>query len=277
MKRGNDPPRLRDLLRDRADPLARALEEMRDDEPSAEELRHVTRGVRLALGLPLAGSGHGGGAGTVAGALKATAAGAPLLSSFFVPMAAGAVTAGAVLVTVTQLAPPKKALVPPNIAPPAMVQAAPPALLDNGPLMPPPSPFPSPASDSERHIAPTPAAASVFRAPARSTASPPAASVAEQSLPATENAPQPTELDLVNRAQERLASDPENALYDVREHERRFPLGMLAQEREVIAIDALLRLGRRREAESRAMRFHVQYPQSAHGRRIDVLLQTAAP
>jgi hypothetical protein len=46
----------------------------------------------------------------------------------------------------------------------------------------------------------------------------------------------------------------------------------LVQERELVVIDALLRLGRRAEAIARAARFHQQFPTSVHGRRIDVLL-----
>src|SRR5262249_47199711 len=84
---------------------------------------------------------------------------------------------------------------------------------------------------------------------------------------------QMTESALLARAQELLARDPGGALDLVSEHERRFALGLLMQEREVIAINALLRLDRRSEADSRARRFHAQYPQSAYGRRIDVLLK----
>ncbi|MET0792442.1 MAG: hypothetical protein ABW061_13055, partial [Polyangiaceae bacterium] len=62
------------------------------------------------------------------------------------------------------------------------------------------------------------------------------------------------------------------ALVLAAEHAREFPAGVLTQEREVIAIDALLRLGRRSEAEARAASFHRQFPASAHGRRVDVLL-----
>ena len=41
---------------------------------------------------------------------------------------------------------------------------------------------------------------------------------------------------------------------------------------EVIAIDALVRLGRRPEAETRAARFAKAYPGSSHKTRIDALL-----
>jgi len=56
------------------------------------------------------------------------------------------------------------------------------------------------------------------------------------------------------------------------EHRRRFGDGTLAQEREVLAIDALTRLGRETNAGDRAARFHSRWPRSAHRRRIDVIL-----
>ena len=47
---------------------------------------------------------------------------------------------------------------------------------------------------------------------------------------------------------------------------------MLAQEREVIVIDALVRMGKRSEAQSRANRFRVAYPGSGHARRVETIL-----
>ncbi len=56
----------------------------------------------------------------------------------------------------------------------------------------------------------------------------------------------------LEEARSRLNSDPRGALDATRAHRSRFPNGQLAAERELIAVDALLRLGRRREAERRA-------------------------
>lgn len=81
------------------------------------------------------------------------------------------------------------------------------------------------------------------------------------------------ELALIERAQRSLAGAPAEALQIAREHSRRFgPRATMAQEREVIAVDALHRLGRDRQARARADAFHRRWPGSAHGRRIDVLL-----
>jgi outer membrane protein assembly factor BamD (BamD/ComL family) len=80
------------------------------------------------------------------------------------------------------------------------------------------------------------------------------------------------ELRLLTAAQDALAHDPARALALAEEHARRHPAGALAQEREVLAIDALARAGRRDEAEARAARFRARYPGSASAPRIETIL-----
>ena len=87
---------------------------------------------------------------------------------------------------------------------------------------------------------------------------------------------EPTEAELLLQARRALSSDPAQALGWVREHERRFSTPSLAQEREIIAIDALRRLNRLREANARAERFHARYPSSIHGRSIESPTASAA-
>jgi hypothetical protein len=48
----------------------------------------------------------------------------------------------------------------------------------------------------------------------------------------------------------------------VTEHERRYPNGLLVQEREVMAVRALALLGRSEEAHARADRFRSRFPSS---------------
>jgi hypothetical protein len=72
------------------------------------------------------------------------------------------------------------------------------------------------------------------------------------------------ELDLLARARRVVARDPARALQLTAEHGRNFQDGVLAQEREVLAIDALTRLGHRDLAVARARRFIERYPDSAH-------------
>ncbi len=54
----------------------------------------------------------------------------------------------------------------------------------------------------------------------------------------------------------------------------RYPSGMMVQEREVIAIEALMNLGRVAEARARATTFRQQWPTSAHITKVDALVHT---
>ncbi len=81
------------------------------------------------------------------------------------------------------------------------------------------------------------------------------------------------EATLLLSARSVLASNPTMALRITKEHARRFPSGNLGQEREVIAIEALRRLGQRDAAQKRATAFERQYPGSAHRSKIEQTLQ----
>lgn len=109
-----------------------------------------------------------------------------------------------------------------------------------------------------------PSASASLRAPASPAVSP-------------QRSPTPTdftaELDLLARARRVVAGAPERALQLTAEHARRFPTGVLAQEREVLAIDALSRLGQPDLAAMRARRFMEKYPDSAHRVRLEAALR----
>ncbi|HMJ14286.1 MAG TPA: hypothetical protein VK524_22880 [Polyangiaceae bacterium] len=138
---------------------------------------------------------------------------------------------------------------------------------------------PAPGSAPSHSAAALHSTAPLLPPPAESAAIPPeplasaapasAPSPAEQT-PRRAGAVQPAdEAALLRRAQAVLKSNPSRALALTQEHRRRFPKGALVQEREVIAIDALARLGRGGEASTRARNFDEQYPGSAHHRRIE--------
>ena len=96
----------------------------------------------------------------------------------------------------------------------------------------------------------------------------------------TEEAPEvdvDAELALLRAAQDALRVDPARALAIAGEHARRFGDGTLAQEREVVAIEALVALARPPEARERAARFASRWPRSAHARRLAVILGDASP
>lgn len=79
----------------------------------------------------------------------------------------------------------------------------------------------------------------------------------------------PNEYQLLRTARDALARDPARALALADQHARQFATGMLAQEREAIAVDALVRLGSVGPAKARAQRFLRNYPHSPYAKRIE--------
>jgi hypothetical protein len=128
---------------------------------------------------------------------------------------------------------------------------------------------------------PPPVASDVPEGPAPPAAAAPSVPVIEPSVAPSSgskvSAPPPrsratsgvSEVELLERARRALGSDPRRALSLTQEHRARFPQGVLGQEREVIAIEALRRLGRSEEAERRAGSFEQRYPDSAHRRSVE--------
>jgi hypothetical protein len=89
-------------------------------------------------------------------------------------------------------------------------------------------------------------------------------------------APDPVEeLLIVEEARGALASDPERALAHAQRHRLRFPDGHYAQEREVIAIDALLALRRFAAAQRRSRAFLQEFPGSSYWTRVTAQLERA--
>ena len=80
------------------------------------------------------------------------------------------------------------------------------------------------------------------------------------------------DLKLVMAAQDALRSDPARALALCNEHAKKYPNGNVAQEREVIAIEALVKTGQKPAARARAARFRTAYPGSGHLPRITTIL-----
>jgi hypothetical protein len=100
---------------------------------------------------------------------------------------------------------------------------------------------------------------------------PPPQSNSERQKP--RGAPAPwDEPQLIERARKALGTDPKRALSLTQEYQRRFPSGALAVEREVIALEALARLGQVAEARRRAVAFEARHPSSIHLPRVRSLL-----
>jgi hypothetical protein len=66
-----------------------------------------------------------------------------------------------------------------------------------------------------------------------------------------------------------------DALRAADDHARQFPRGRLSEERETLAIQALLLIGKQSEAIARTQRFHRTYPQSMYGGAVDALVASA--
>ncbi len=81
------------------------------------------------------------------------------------------------------------------------------------------------------------------------------------------------ELRLLDRARQSDArADYSTVLSIAAEHERRFPDGRLAEEREVLRVRALVSLGRAGEARQTASEFRRQFPRSVLLRKVDDML-----
>lgn len=74
-----------------------------------------------------------------------------------------------------------------------------------------------------------------------------------------------------------LSANPTRALALTREHERRFAEGAMEEEREVIAMEALLRVGQTERAEARRARFNTRHPSSPYRSRVDALFAQTTP
>ena len=168
---------------------------------------------------------------------------------------------------------------PPEGAAPAHVTEAKSAAAVEGPAIAPlpadrdPAPAPS-ATPSSRSTSPTIRSALPVEASAEvvpnDAPSPDALPLGPGSSPAAATETE-TEVHLLQRAQSALGASSSAALALTDEHARRFPGGALAQEREFIAVSALLALGRAPEARSRAARLLERFPASAYRGRLESL------
>lgn len=99
-----------------------------------------------------------------------------------------------------------------------------------------------------------------------------ASAAAGSKLEAGPNA-KPSEIELLRDARLALQSSPNLALGLTDQHASLYPLGKMAQERELIAISALVRLGRHAAVLSRAQRFERDFPNSPYRQQIAQMAQ----
>ncbi len=244
----DDPPRLTDPDGGAPELLALALNEAREDLPSDDRIASLA--AKLAPFLGGSGGGGGGGGGGAHAAAGTSAAVVKAISGAAVSLAlivGGVSIYGAFREPPPAEAPSETAGSNGPSAPAATERETPrepsrePSTEDLGP-----APDVAPEEEKARRVA--------HPAPAIPAQSP------------------DEELRALEQAQDVLDTAPGRAFESTESLRRRYPNGALAQEREVIAIDALLRLGRRPDAEARATRFRDRYPGSSQLRRIDALL-----
>jgi hypothetical protein len=145
----------------------------------------------------------------------------------------------------------------------------------------PPLDLPAPASSSPlRPAAPTPVAAEPIArvepgtsAARRALLPAPAATVSPQGPYPEATAAAPTEIELLREARQAIRQSPSKALELAEAHARAYPAGKLVQERELIAISALVALERRTAALVRANRFERAFPGSPYRKQIGELLR----
>jgi hypothetical protein len=260
----SDPKRLLDPALNTEPELRALLRVARSELPDRDQLERVHRHLGLALAVTAAaasssaastGSGASAVGAVASKGVLGTAAAAKLGAAVILVAAAG--TAAAVVmrlggearrgIDVVGTRTPAKSIVVPRAEPAkAPGSASLPASVQ---------PVEAAATLATRPVeAPRPVAGT--------STTPPVATV-----PQTED-----ELALLQRASDAVASRPEEALRLADQDAFIYPAGALAQERELIAIQALVRLGRRTEASLRADQFFRNFPGSAHRPRILALL-----
>jgi hypothetical protein len=262
----SDPPRLNDPGSTGQESLRRLIQAGRSEVPDNERLRSLAGRLGFGVGgLPAsAGAAKGaatllGGAGAKMGAVALIAlGGAGALAAVHATRARQVVVAA----PSAQPAPATASRLPPG--PPIPIEEAAETRGDAVPVGP--------------SVAPAPPAAPRLIArnsPAKATENEPP--VVSPTMAPSPVSPVDTEFSLVEQAQRALAADPGRALDLTDRDARLYPSGALAQEREVIAIQALLGLGRADEARARGARFSQAFAGSAYAPRIAQLLDSSAP
>ncbi len=274
MSQSNDPPRLRTLGEGLPELLTHALGAVHDDTPTPHEVNQMWRQVWLALGLPApvlplpvaapvatAKVGAAAKVGTVAAA--ASKSGSAALAWIALPVAISGIGAAVFLH--------QRANVEPEVPGFSTARTE---KFERATKTPRPSSLPEAANvppvAANVEIS-VPSATRALPVPAQPTPPQPVPTFGSEA--STAPIPAESEVKLLSRAQAALAANPSQALSIAGEHEHRFPSGTFVQEREVIVIQALVRLGRTLEARARAEHFHTLFPGSAHGRRVDVLVR----
>jgi hypothetical protein len=225
------------------EPLAAPLRKLLDAERerpsfSPAVLVHLRERVDASCTAPAAGSGAAAAQPTTA---SAPALGAGRSAAVLAGFLAGALVGGAVVAALMSPRP----IAPPTTPPP------PSALPEMTPT--PTIAMPTNGGPSVSDLKPFPSPRGATRTPSPRRERPDSDRDLEL---AAERAPLETARTALSRGQ------PQAALEALAEHQRRFPAGRLSEEREALAIEALVQGGRNAEAQVRAARFRAKFPNS---------------
>ncbi len=241
----------------------RALVAGRDAAPPPELGAELWTELAAMTGTAVAGASSAHAASALAhaaatgklGVLKALALGA----------AVGAVTTGGAVAVSRAVDPPHREPVP-SVAP---VTAKPPRAVASRHATDAPAGATTSTPESPPSNTP-PATTGVVPKPQPAAAATSASAPAETSpAPGSDQSTARDEARLVGLAREMLARrDPSTALVMLNEAERRYPAGILLQEREALRISTLSDLGRKAEAAARAEAFLRAFPNSPHAARV---------
>jgi hypothetical protein len=131
---------------------------------------------------------------------------------------------------------------------------------------------PPPSNEAPRPAAN--AAPSDGSSPGGAVRTSPAPAVGGGPAPGSSSVPgSPSEIELLRDARLALRQSPGAALAFAEQHARLYPQGKLTQERELIAISALVASGRRTAALSRGARFEQAFPTSPYRKQVGELLK----
>lgn len=277
MTRNEDPVRLATS----GSPALRALlRSAADDEPSPAQLERLHERLTAALAAPAAPAATG--LGSKAWIAIAFVSGAAIVAAIQwarSPESRGpGVETAPVQVEAPAPAPPPAPSIPP----------APQYPTDRAPIPPAPTAFdPDRSSMRELPVAPitrrparpAPAATAATGPADPSPLSAPPAAPPPAVEPRAADPPPPApprEMELLGPAQDALrGGDPTRALALATQHADVHPTGLMTEEREAIAIEALARLDRLDHATTRLARFVTRYPQSGYRARLERLVTGA--
>jgi hypothetical protein len=286
------PPRLRETAAP-GSPLARGLDHARARQPTSEQVRAIDRrlfGTLGALGAAAAVGSSAVGSASAAPLAATVLASAPTVTATGLAAAAPAVSlklglalavtvvgagGGAIAWRTTQhhaavsvnraVTHPSRPASPP--AAPAPAPTPPPELVPATATA--PVPIPQVAQAPVPAVVPPPRSAPATAPPPLSAPLARRAQVRANttldSFPGAGPQAVEAEIRLIESARARVVSDPARALQLCLQHDQTFPDGVMREEREAIAVSALIALGRHSEALEHGARFLSGHPASPYG------------